>query len=102
MNQNNELNNEIDLKDLFFTLWNGKVYIIILSIIFVFLASFYLQFAERKYFVEYNLKPVGETENSPNFSGLGGLASLTGIQLPTSSDNDFSIFKELLTSVEVS
>ena len=102
MNQNNELNNEIDLKDLFFTLWNGKVYIIILSIIFVFLASFYLQFAERKYFVEYNLKPAGETENSPNFSGLGGLASLTGIQLPTSSDNDFSIFKELLTSVEVS
>jgi hypothetical protein len=102
MNQNNELNDTIDLRDLFFTLWAGKIYIILLSIISVFLASFYLQFAERKYSVEYNVKPVAETENSPNFSGLGGLASLTGIQLPTSSGNDFSIFKELITSPEVS
>ena len=102
MNQNNELNDEIDLRDLFFTLWGGKIYIILILIISVFLASFYLQFAERKYSVEYNLKPVGETENSPNFAGLGGLASLTGIQLPTSSGNDFSIFKELITAPEVS
>ena len=55
MNQNNELNDEIDLKDLFFTLWGGKIYIILISIISVFLASFYLQFAEKKYSVEYNL-----------------------------------------------
>ena len=65
MNQNNELNDEIDLRDLFFTLWGGKFYIILLSIISVFLASFYLQSAERKYSVEYNVKPVGETKNSP-------------------------------------
>ena len=54
MNQNSELNDEIDLKDLFFTLWSGKIYIILVSIISVFLASFYLQSAERKYSVEYN------------------------------------------------
>jgi len=102
MNQNNELNDEIDLRDLFFTLWRGKIYIILISIISIFLASFYLQSAERKYFVEYNLKPVNETNKSPSFSGLGGLASLTGIQLPTSSGNDFSIFKELITAPEVS
>ena len=54
MNQNNELNDEIDLRDLFFTLWGGKIYIILISIISVFLASFYLQSAERKYSVEYN------------------------------------------------
>jgi len=102
MNQNNELNDEIDLRDLFFTLWGGKIYIILLSIISVFLASFYLQFAERKYSIEYNVKPVGETKNSPSFSGLGGFASLAGIQLPTSSGNDFNIFKELITAPEVS
>ena len=102
MNQNNELNDEIDLRDLFFTLWGGKIYIILLSIISVFLASFYLQSAERKYSVEYNLKPVGETKSSPSFSGLGGFASLAGIQLPTSSNNDFNIFKELITAPEVS
>jgi len=102
MNQNNELNDEIDLRDLFFKLWGGKIYIIIISITSVFLASFYLQSAERKYSVEYNLKPVGETKSSPSFSGLGGFASLAGIQLPTSSNNDFNIFKELITAPEVS
>ena len=102
MNQNNELNDEIDLRDLFFTFWAGKIYIILISIISVFLASFYLQSAERKYSVEYNIKPVGETNNSPSFSGLGGFASLAGIQLPSSSGNDFNIFKELITAPEVS
>ena len=102
MNQNNELNNEIDLKDLFFTLWYGKIYIIFVSIISVLLASFHLQSAERKYSVEYNLKPVGETKNAQPYSGLGGFASLAGIQLPTSSGNDFNIFKELITAPEVS
>ena len=102
MNQNDELNDEIDLRDLFFILWGGKIYIILISIISVFLASFYLQSAQRKYSVEYNLKPVGETKKSPSFSEYGGLASLAGIALPTNTDGDFNIFKELITSAEVS
>jgi hypothetical protein len=102
MNQNNELNDEIDLRYLFFTLWGGKIYIILASIISVSLASFHLQSAERKYSVEFRLKPVGETKNNPSFSGLGGFASLAGIQLPTISNNDFKIFKELITAPEVS
>ena len=102
MNKHFESNDEIDLRDLFFKLWRGKIYIILISIISVFLASFHLQSAERKYSVEYNLKPVAETKNNPSFSGLGGFASLAGIQLPTTSNNDFNIFKELITSPEVS
>jgi hypothetical protein len=102
MNQNNELNDEIELRDLFFALREGKIYIFFFSIISIFLASFYLQFAERKYSVKYNLKPVGETEKAPSLSGLGGIASLAGIQLPTSSSNDFKIFKDLITAPEVS
>ena len=102
MRQNDKLNDEIDLKDLFFTLWTGKIYIIIVSLVSVLIASFYLQSAERKYTVEYNLKPVGETKSSPNLSGLGGFASLAGIQLPSSSNTDFNIFKKLITSSEVS
>jgi len=102
MNQSKKLNDEINLKDLFFTLWYGKIYIILVSIISVFLASFYLQSAERKYSVVYNLKPVSETKNSPSISGLDSLASIAGIELPTSSSNDFNIFKELITSTEVS
>ena len=103
MYQNNKLNDEIDLKDLFLTIWKGKIYIILVSIISVFFAAFYLQSAERKYTVEYNLKPVGETKNSTSLSGLGGIASIAGIELPTGgSSNDFNIFEELITAVEVS
>ncbi|EAU52247.1 OtnB protein [alpha proteobacterium HTCC2255] len=92
---------EIDLKDLFSALWRGKIFIILVSIVSVFFASFHLQSAERKYTIEYNLKPVGETKTSPSLSGLGGFASIAGIQLPTSSNNDLNIFKSLITSVEV-
>jgi hypothetical protein len=102
MKKNNEFNDEIDLKDLFFILWCGKVYLILVMILSVVLASFYLQSAVRKYTVEYNLKPVGETKNSSGFSGLGGFASLAGIQLPSSSSSDLNIFKRLINSVEVS
>jgi len=55
MKKNTELNDEIDLKDLFVTLWRGKIYIILLSIFSVIFASLYLHGAERKYTVEYNL-----------------------------------------------
>jgi hypothetical protein len=102
MKQNDELNDEIDLKDLFLTLWGGKIYIILISIMSIFFASLYLHSAERKYTVEYNLKPVGETKNNTNLSGLSGFASIAGIALPTSSNNDFIIFKQLITSAEVS
>ena len=101
-NQQNNYNDEFDLNNLFSTLWKGKFFIIFVSIISVFLAIYYLQNAERKYTVEYNLKAVDETDTDTSFSGLGGFASIAGIQLPTSSNNDFYIFKELITSEEVS
>jgi LPS O-antigen subunit length determinant protein (WzzB/FepE family) len=102
MNQNIEVNEEIDLRDLFLTLWHGKIYIILFSIVSIFLASLYLQSAVRKYSVEYNLKPVAEVKNKSNIGGLGGLASFAGIDVTNGSNDDFNIFKKLITSVEVS
>ena len=57
---------EIDLRDLFLKLWHGKIYILLLTAFFVFLASMYLQIAEREYLVEYKLKPVGESQQKNN------------------------------------
>ena len=102
MNQNNELNNEIDLKDLVSTLWSGKIYIILISTISIFFASLYLQSAERKYKVEYKLKPVSEIKNERSISKVGSYASLAGFQLQKKINSNISIFKELITSVEVS
>jgi LPS O-antigen subunit length determinant protein (WzzB/FepE family) len=95
-------NDELDLRYLVLILWRGKFFMILVSFVSVFLAALYLQSAERKYTVEYNLKPVGETNSSPSLSGFGGFASIAGIQLPSSSSNDFNIFKKLITSTEVS
>ena len=96
------LEDETDLLKLFSILWSGKIFIILISAIFVFLASMYLQNAEWKYSIVYKLKPVAETQQKNSFAGLGGIASFAGIQLPSNSSNDFKIFKELISSVEVS
>ena len=102
MSQNIKFDDEIDLKDIFLALWRGKIYIILVTLVSIFIASLYLQMTEKKYRVEYNLKPVSETEKSPTLSGLSGFASIAGIALPSNSSTDFNIFKELITSVEVS
>ena len=103
---NNHLNtlqdNEIDLKEILVRLWRGKVYIFMFSALFVFLASQHLKGAPREYLVEYKLKPVGDTSQKNPYTSLNGFASLAGIDLPSSSSNDFKIFKELISSVEVS
>lgn len=94
---------EIDLKELLSTLWRGKIYIIFFSLLFVYFASAYLHYADRKYLVEYKLKPVVEAKQSNSFaSGLGGFATLAGIELPSSTSDDFEIFQELIYSTEVS
>jgi uncharacterized protein involved in exopolysaccharide biosynthesis len=95
-------NDETDLKEFFSIFWFGKVVIITFGFLFFSFASLYLQNAERKYTVEYNLKPVTENNKNTSLAGLGGLASFAGVQLPSSSSNDFKMFKELITSVEVS
>ena len=101
---NHQTNNddEIDLKELFTILWRGKLYILVFTFVAVFLASMNLRSADREYLVEFKLKPVGEAQQKNSFSGLGGFASLAGIQLPTNTSTDFMIFKELVSSVEVS
>jgi len=104
MTNHNENHNidEIDLNRLFSCIWRGKIFIISLSIVFIFFASMHLQTAERKYTVEYKLKPVGENQQDSSFANFGGFASFAGFELPSNSNNDFKIFKELISSVEVS
>lgn len=100
--QQDNHNDETDLREVFFILWGGKIYIILFTILSVFFASLYLQSAKRLYSIEYNLKPVADTSSAPALGGLGGLASMAGIQLPSGSSKDFKIFQELITSLEVS
>jgi LPS O-antigen subunit length determinant protein (WzzB/FepE family) len=95
-------NNEVDINELFSKLWQGKIFILLFALFTIFLASVYLHQVERKYTVEYDLKPVNEVNPSQGFSGISGLASIAGIQFPSNSSSDFNIYKKLIISQEVS
>ena len=95
-------NDEIDLRELVGALWRGKFLIMLCVLFAITLAALYLRSAERKYTVTYVFVPVASEEIGSNLSGLGGLASLAGISLPSSSSGDFKTFKYLLKSEEVS
>ena len=92
---------EIDLRELFGALWQGKFLIMLCVIAAIALAAVYLRSAERKYTVRYVFAPVASENSGPNLGGLGGLASLAGVSLPSSSSGDFLTFKFLLKSEEV-
>ena len=96
-----EINDEIDLKDLFLTLWRGKYIVSLVAILAIVCASYYLRNSERKYSVVMILKPVVAETSGPNLSGFSGLASLAGISLPSSNGSDFITYQSLIFSEEV-
>ena len=91
----NELNDEIDLRELFKTLWAGKILISFTIFAAIVCASLYLHRAEQKFTVTYTFAPIESRQSAPNLGGLSGLASLAGVSLPSSSNSDFTIFKFL-------
>ena len=96
-----EVNDEIDLRELFLTLWRGKYVIFLISVLAIAFSSIYLRTSERKYSVQAVFKPVVEASSGPNLSGLSGLASFAGISMPTSNSSDFTTYQKLIFSEEV-
>jgi LPS O-antigen subunit length determinant protein (WzzB/FepE family) len=92
---------EIDLKELFKTIWSGRILILFCISISICLASFYLHNAERQHSVSYFFQPVAADDGAPNLNGLSGLASLAGVSLPTAKSSDFKTFQILLQAEEV-
>lgn len=99
-NQTTPGDDEIDLKELFKSLWNGRKMVAACVLLAIGLASSYLWLAERKFSVRYTLQPVANDDSTPTFGGLGGLASLAGVSLPTGGSSDFKTFQALLQSEE--
>ena len=53
------------------------------------LAALYLRFAEGKYTVGYVLQPVAGERSMLRLGGLGGLVSIVGVLLSSTSGSDF-------------
>jgi uncharacterized protein involved in exopolysaccharide biosynthesis len=102
MNETNHLaEDEIDLVELAKTFWRGRRMIAAVMGVMLLAASMYLNVVDRKYTVSMVLKSAQEPSQSSNISGLGGIASLAGIELPSGSNADFSSFPLLMKSREV-
>ena len=90
---------EIDLRELFATLWRGKWIIIAFTIIFAAAGVFYALSKPNIYQASVLLAPVQDEGGAGGISGqLGGLASLAGISLGGGSGNQTVMAKEVLQS----
>jgi len=91
---------EIDLRELFATLWRGKWIIIAFTAVFAAAGVGYALYKPNIYQANVLLAPAqGEESSMRGLSGqLGGLASLAGINLGSGGSNQVVIAKEVLQS----
>ncbi|RBW48273.1 Wzz/FepE/Etk N-terminal domain-containing protein [Marinobacter sp. F3R11] len=90
---------EIDLRELFATLWRGKWIIVLFTVIFAAAGVFYALSKPNIYQASVLLAPAQDEGGGAGLSGqLGGLASLAGISLGGGSGNQTVMAKEVLQS----
>ncbi|WP_440698160.1 Wzz/FepE/Etk N-terminal domain-containing protein [Candidatus Pelagibacter sp. HIMB1709] len=67
-------NDEINLADLIFYLWNNKIKIIIITTTFIFLGFFYFTSLEKKFLAKTDIKPIStfESQKYRLFNSLAG------------------------------
>jgi uncharacterized protein involved in exopolysaccharide biosynthesis len=96
--QNHYPDDEIDLRELFATLWRGKWIIIAATFIFAVAGVFYALNKPNIYQASVLLAPA-QNEGGANIGGqLGGLASLAGINIAGGGANQVVMAKEVLQS----
>jgi len=90
---------EIDLRELFATLWAGKWLIIAVTFLFAAGGVAYALYKPNIYQASVLLAPANEESGMGGISGqLGGLASLAGISLGGGGDNQTVMAKAVLQS----
>ena len=90
---------EIDLRQLFATLWAGKWLILAITILFAAVGVAYALSKPNIYQANVLLAPANEEGGMGGISGqLGGLASLAGITIGSGGSNQTVIAKEVLRS----
>lgn len=90
---------EIDLRELFATLWQGKWIIVATTILFAAAGVFYALSKPNIYQASVLLAPAQNEGTSNGISGqLGGLASLAGINIGNGGSNKTIMAKEVLQS----
>ncbi len=81
---NKNFEDEIDLRELFYVLWEKKFYIAAITSIFALITIIYALMLPNIYKSEAIMMPVGEM-SSAGIGQYAGMASLAGITLPSSN-----------------
>ena len=78
------MDDEIDLFELWETIWSGKILIAAITAVFTFGGVGYALLAQEVWKAEVVLSPAGEQSGmSSTFARLGGLAALAGVNIGT-------------------
>ena len=89
--ENISYDDEIDLKELFSVLWKSKILIIVITSFFALSSVLYALSLTNFYKSEVILNVAGESNDLAALSGMGGLASMAGIRLPSSGEDKSAI-----------
>ncbi len=96
----NQYDDEIDLRELFGVLWAGKIKIIAFTAVFSFVSVIYALSVPNQYKATALLAPA--QSDSSDLSGalgqLGGLASLAGVNMGGGESTEAQIAQEIMTS----
>ena len=92
------LDDEIDLKELFNALWEGKKLIILITAIFAISSVVYSLLLTNYYRSESLVVTRSDTQNQGLSSQYSGLAAMAGINLPSSGDDKALQAIELIKS----
>ena len=91
MKQNMQINqpicyeeDEIDLRELFATIWKHKIFITVFTFVVTIFAIIYVMAKPNEYKIFTKLSPV-EQSKGVNLGGLGALASMAGVNIGGSS-----------------
>ena len=80
-------NDEIDLRELFYIVWKGKIQIILITFVIAICSIFY-SLSLTNYYSSESILTVRDSSNSSALSQYSGIASLAGVNLPTLSDSN--------------
>ena len=85
--ENINYHDQVGITELFLVLWKAKLLIILVTSLFALGSIWYALGLTNQYKSEALLKVAGQSNINTSLSGLGGLASMAGINLPANSDD---------------
>jgi len=88
----------IDIQEIINKLWNGKITIILVTSFFALSSIIYALSIPNEYSSTTLLAPAKNNSTQINNTGLGGLASLAGINIGESSNDEATLAYEIMQS----